>query len=162
MIDLTEARALCSNAEWNLVQSSFAPLLEMPANLKSKIDSVRKLYRKCTVIVRLQHSDSRRNTTLRKIELFAETIRRLEAALHIAEAAQGERPVGIHDEGNTLTEIALPGRSAPPERRDSRIFSALARRGEQGGQKFGSTRSQSHVGSIPRRQQGRRNSSKNH
>jgi hypothetical protein len=164
MVDLSEAHTLCSKSELNLVKSGFAPILETvtPSDLKSKIDSVKELHRKCSDTMNFLHSDSRKTMTGRKIELFAETIGRLEAALSHAETAQNvESPGGNHDAHKTVTEITPP-ENRQPEDRDSRILSALARRGEQSGQKSGSTRSQSHVGSIPRRQQGRRNSSKNH
>jgi hypothetical protein len=171
MVDLSEAHTLCSKSELNLVESSFAPLLETATlpNLKLKINSIKKLHRKCMDMINLLHSESRITTTRRKLELFAETIGRFEAALNNAEIAQGiEGPAGKHDDGKTVLELAAPGLDAPSEQdrklegRESRITSALARRSEQLGQKSGSTRAQSHVGSIPRRQQGRRNSSKNH
>jgi len=164
MVDLSNAQALCSKSEWNLVKSSFAPLLgnDTPLNLKSKINSVKTLHRTYTEMISVLHSESRITKTRKKIELFAETIGRLEAALNNAEVAQAELPPGNDDGGKTVMEIPPLGLNAPPDRRESRILSALAHRGEQSGQKSGSTRSQGHVGSIPRRQQGRRNSSKNH
>jgi len=171
MIDLSEAHSLCSKSELNLVKSSFAPMLETltPSNLRSKIEGVEKLHQKCTAMIKLLHSASRITTTRRKIELFEETIGRLEATLD-KQTAQGiEGPAVKHDDSETVLEIPQPSLDAHPDRderqlegRDSRILSVLARRGEQVGQKSGSTRAQSHVGSIPRRQQGRRNSSKNH
>ena len=90
MVDLNNARALCSKSEWNLVKSSFAPLLETdtPLNLKSKIDSVKTLHGTYTVMIDQLHSESRITRTRQKIELLAETIGRLEAALKNAEAAQ--------------------------------------------------------------------------
>jgi hypothetical protein len=164
MVDLNKAHAVCSKSEWNLVRSSFAPLLETdtPSNLKLKINSVKTLHRTYTDMISRLHSESRITKTRQKIELFAETMERFEAALKNAEVAQGEQtPANDHD-GKTIVEIPSPGLNAPPDRRESPISSALAHRGEQPGQKSGSRRSQSHVGSIPRRQQGRRNSSKNH
>jgi len=164
LVDLNNARALCSKSEWILVKSSFAPLIEKdtPLNLKSKINSVKTLHQTYTDMIRLLHSESRITKTRKKIELFAETIGRLEAALNNAEVAQGELSAGNDDDGKTVMESPSLGVDAPPDRRESRILSALARRGDQSGQKSGSSRSQSHVSSIPRRQQGRRNSSKNH
>ena len=164
MVDLSKARSLCSKVEWNLVKSSFAPLLETdtPLNLKSKIDSLKTLHRTYTDMISRLRSESRITRTRQKIELFAETIGRLEAALNNAEVAQGKLPPGNDDGGKTVMEIPSLSLDSPPDRREMPISSALAHRGEQAGQKSGSTRSQSHVGSIPRRQQGRRNSSKNH
>ena len=156
MVDLNKAHALCSKLEWNLVRSSFAPLLktDTPLNLQSKIDSVKALHRTYTDMIGQLHSESRITKTRQKIELFAETIGRLEAALSKAELAQGELPPGNDDAVKTVVES--------PDPRKSGISSAVAHRGEKSGQKSRSTRPQSHVGSIPRRQQGRRNSSKNH
>jgi hypothetical protein len=164
MVDLNNARALCSKSEWNLVRSSFAPLLETetPLNLRLKINSVKTLHRTYTRMIEQLHSESRITKTRQKLQLLAETIGRLEAALNNAEVAQGELPRGNDDAGKTAMEIASLVPNAPPVRDESRILSALAHRGERSGQKSGSTRSQNHVGSIPRRQQGRRNSSKNH
>ena len=77
-----EARELCSDSEWELVESSFSPVVEMlpPSSLKLRIDRVNKLHRKVTDLVTRQHSDSRKRTTRRKSELFAETVGRFEAA----------------------------------------------------------------------------------
>jgi hypothetical protein len=170
MVDLSEARTLCSKSELNLVESSFAPMLETitPSNLKLKIDDVRKLHQKCTKMISLLHSESRISTTRRKIELFAEAIGRLQAALDNKENSQNaEGPVVKHDIKTTVKEISAPGPDTHSERSarhleslDRRILSA--QRDEQQNPKSRSTRAESHVGSIPRRQQGRRNSSKNH
>jgi|KBSMisStandDraft_5_1062788.scaffolds.fasta_scaffold10254_2 hypothetical protein len=164
MVDLNNAHALCSKLEWNLVKSSFAPLVknETPLNLKSKIDSLKALHRTYTDMISLLHSESRITKTRKKIELFAETIGRLEAALNNAEVAQGELPPENDDDAKAVIEIPSLGLNAPPDRREARILSPLAQRAEKSGHKSGSSRSQSHVNSIPRRQQGRRNSSKNH
>src|SRR5688572_1497836 len=164
MVDLNNALPICSKLEWNLVKSSFSPLIgkDTPSNLKSKINSVKTLHQTHTDMISLLHSESRITKTRQKIELFAETIGRLEAALKNAEVAQRELPAGNDDDVKTLMENPSLGLNAPSDRRDSRISSVLAHRGEQSAQKSGSPRSQSHVGSIPRRQQGRRNSSKNH
>jgi hypothetical protein len=164
MVDLNKAHTLCSKLEWNLVKSSFGPPLETdtPSNLKLKINSVKTLHRTYTDMISRLHSESRISRTRQKIELFAETIGRLEAALNNAGVAQGELTPGNDHDRKTVMEIPSLCLNAPPDRRENPISSALAHRGEQPGQKSGSTRSQSHVGSIPRRQQGRRNSSKNH
>ena len=164
MVDLNKAHALCSKLEWNLVKSSFGPLLETdtPLNLQSKINSVKTLHRTYTDQISQLHSESRINKTRQKIELFAETIGRLEVALNNAEVRQGELPRGNDDGGRTVSEIPSLGLNTPPDQRESRIISALPHRDEQSGQKSVSRRSPSRVVSIPRRQQGRRNSSKNH
>ena len=164
MVDLNKAHALCSKLEWNLVRSSFAPLLktDTPLNLQSKIDSVKALHRTYTDMIGQLHSESRITKTRQKIELFAETIGRLEAALSKAELAQGELPPGNDDAVKTVVESPSLELNAPSDQRENGIPSAPAHRGEKSGQKSGSTRHQGHVGSIPRRQQGRRNSSKNH
>lgn len=171
MVDLSEAHTLCSKSELDLVESSFSPKIEAltPSNLKLKIDGAQKLHGKCTRMISILHSESRIATTRRKIELFAETIGRLQAALDHGENAQGiERPVVMDDDREAVKEILLPGPDKHPDRNDRqaegldrRILSALARRGELDRQSR-STRAEGHAASIPRRQQGRRNSSKNH
>ena len=82
-------RGLCSKSEWELVESSFSPVVETlpPSDLKSRIDRVRKLHWKTTDLVSRQHSDSRKRTTRRKSELFAEAVARFEAALDLVENA---------------------------------------------------------------------------
>jgi hypothetical protein len=62
MIQPREASELCSKSEWELVESSFCPMVEtLPRSaLKSRLDRARKLYRKTTDLVGLQHSDSRK------------------------------------------------------------------------------------------------------
>ena len=73
MIQPSEARELCSKPEWELVESSFSPMVEaFPRSaLKSRLDRARKLYGKTTDLVSLQHSESRKRTTHRKTEMFA-------------------------------------------------------------------------------------------
>jgi len=169
MIDLSEARTLCSKSELTLVESSFAPMLETitPSNLRLKIDDVQKLHQKCTKMISLLHSESRILTTRRKIELFAETIGRLQAALDNKENSENAEGSVVKHDSKTVKEIPVPGPDTHSERNvrhleslDRRILSA--QRDEQRNPKSRSTRAESHVGSIPRRQQGRRNSSKNH
>src|SRR5688572_17892236 len=135
MIDLSEAHSLCSKSELNLVEASFAPKLEMltPSNLRSKIDGVGKLHQKCTAMIKLLHSDARIATTRRKVQLFEETIGRLEAPLN-EQTAQGiEGPAEKHDDTGTVLEIPQPGVDGRPdgnerqlEGRDRRILSDLA------------------------------------
>jgi hypothetical protein len=170
MVDLSEAYTLCSKSELILIECSFTPMLDTitPSNLKLKIDGVKKLHGQCTKMIDLLHSEERVATTRRKITLFAETIGRLQATLDNSENRIGT-PAVKHDGGKTVMEIPPPGLIPPPEQderkpesHDRRIPSALARRGEERVSKSGSMRGQSRVGSTPRRQQGRRNSSKNH
>ena len=166
MIQPSEARELCSKSEWELVESSFSPMVEMfpRSGLKSRLDRVRKLYRKTTDLVSLQHSDSRKRTTRRKTEMFAEAIDRFEATLNFLENAQSVEPSPkdvhnkkIAEETRTLNMDALRERADRElESRKSHVLSALAVRGEQQGQKSGAKHIQSHVGSVNRRQQGRR------
>ena len=94
MIQPSEARELCSKSEWALVESSFSPTVETfpRSGLKSRLDRARKLYRKTTDLVSLQHSDSRKRTTRRKSEMFAEAIDRFEATLNLVENAQSVEP----------------------------------------------------------------------
>ena len=70
MIQPSEARELCSKSEWALVESSFSPTVETfpRSGLKSRLDRARKLYRKTTDLVSLQHSEPRKRTTRRKVE----------------------------------------------------------------------------------------------
>lgn len=160
MIQPSEARQLCSKSEWELVENSFSPAVEtVPrSGLKSRIDRVRKLHRKTTDLVSLQHSDSRKRTTRRKTELFAEALARYDATLHAMEIthpaskdldnnkfAQGTR---------TLNMEALRERAdREPETRKRQLLPALALRGQQQGQKSGATHIQSHIGSVTRRKQ---------
>jgi hypothetical protein len=168
MIQLSEARELCSKAEWELVESSFSPVVETlpPSDVKSRIDRVRKLHRKCTDLVSRQHSDSRKLTTRRKTELFAEAVGRFEATLNLAENVQSVEPASKNvgnrktaEESRTLNMDALRQRADRElESRKTQVLSSLGVRGEQQGQKSGARHIQSHVGSATRRQQGRRDS----
>ena len=168
MIQLSDARELCSKSEWELVDSSFPPMVEtFPRSaLKSRLDRARKLNQKTTDLVSLQHSESRKRTTRRKTELFAEAVDRFEAALNILENAQSVEPSpkAVHnkkmaEETRTLNMDALQERADRElESRKSHVLSALAVRGEQQGQKSGARQIHSHVGSVNRRQQGRRDS----
>ena len=94
IIQPSEARELCSKSEWELVGSSFSTVIEAlsPADLKSRIDRVRKLHRKCTDLINRQHSESRKLTTRRKTELFAEAIGRFETSLKLLENSAGVAP----------------------------------------------------------------------
>ena len=160
MIQPNEARELCSNSQWELVQSSFSPMVEAfsSSDLKSRIDRSRKLHRKTTDLVSLQHSDSRKRTTRRKTEVFAEAVARFEATLNVMENAH---PASKNDDNNklakatrTLNMDALRERAdREVESRKRHLLPALALRGEQQGQKSGATHIQSHVGSVTRRKQ---------
>jgi hypothetical protein len=163
IIQPSEARELCSKSEWKLVDSSFSPFIEAlsPSDLKSRIDRVSKLHRKCKDLINRQHSDSRKRTTLRKTELFAEAILRFETSLRIVENEYGVEPpasknIDSKTEGtHTFNLDALRERADHEfENRKSEMLSALAARGEQQRGRSGEKRIQSHVGSVTRRQQG--------
>jgi hypothetical protein len=163
MIQPSEARELCSKSEWELVENSFAPVVEtIPrSGLKSRIHRIRKLHRKTTDLVSLQHSDSRKRTTRRKTELFAEALARYEATLNAMEITH---PASKDIDHNKFAKFAKGRRSLDmdalqeradrePERRKRQLLPALALRGEQQAQKSGATHIQSHVGSVTRRKQ---------
>jgi hypothetical protein len=166
MIQTTEARELCSESEWELVESSFSPALEVLvlSDLKSTLGRIRKLHQKSRDMVDRQHSDARKLTTRRKTALFAEAIGRLEAAQGSLEKAHRVFPDPKNVEsGNLAEEARALSVSAAQERADRELesrkrhdLSAMAVRGEQQGGKSGSRRIQSHVGSATRRQQKRR------
>jgi hypothetical protein len=170
-IQTSEARKLSSKSEWELIVSSFPPMVEtFPRSvLKSRLDRARKLLRKTTDLVSMQHSDSRKRTTLRKTEMFAEAIERLEAALNFVENTQSVEPApkDVHtkrlaEETRTLNMDALRERADRElESRKSEVLAALVVHGEQQALKSGATHIQSHAGSVNRRQQGRRDT-KNH
>jgi hypothetical protein len=165
-IQPNEAQELCSKSEWELVESSFSPMVEMllRSDLKSRLERVRKLYRKTTDLVSLQHSDSRKRTTHRKTEMFAEAGDRLEGTLNLVEGALSIEPSPkdlhnkkAHEEARSLNMAALQDRTDRElESRKSHALAALAVQGEQQRQKSGARHIQSHVGSVNRRQQGRR------
>jgi len=154
MIQHSEARELCTNSEWELVDSSFSLMVEMfpPPGLKRRMERVRKLHAKPG------------KTTRRKTELFAETIGRFEAALSVyANAAVSDPDVkNVDDEKvaevtRTLNMDGLRERADRKlESRKSHVQSAMALRGEQQGQKSGAKHIQSHVGSVTRRNQAKR------
>lgn len=168
MIRQDEARELCSKSEWTLLESSFSPLVEaLPVSeLKTRLKRIRKLQQKSEAVVELQHSDHRKQTTRRKIELFAEANARLEAALTFLEKAHRLAPVSQNEDREKLAEETrasslktLQARAdAERESRERRVLSAISVRGEQQANKSGARRVQSHVGSATRRQQGRRDS----
>lgn len=162
MIELAKAQSLCSKSEWNLVKGSFArpPETETTLNLKSKISLVKELHQKCTDTIAFLHSDLRITRTRQKIELFEEVIQRLQVALATLEAARREASAENESDVKTVMDIPSLGLTSA-DRADSRIVSPLTRRGDDRVQKSGAT-PRSHLASIPRRQQGRRNSSKNH
>jgi hypothetical protein len=165
-IQTSEARELCSKLEWELIESSFSPMVETfpRSDLKSRLDRARKLHRKTTDLVSLQHSESRKRTTLRKTEMFAEAIERFEAALNCLENTKSVElaPKDVHNrrlakETRTLNMDALRERADRElESRKSEVLSALTVHGVQQAQKSGARHIQSHVGSVNRRQQGRR------
>jgi hypothetical protein len=166
MIQSSEARELCSKSEWKLIESSFSPMVEMfpRSGLKSRLDLARKLFGKTTHLVSLQHSESRKRTTRRKTEMFAEAIERFEATLTLVENPQSVEatPKDVHNKKlaeatRILNMDALRERADRQlESRKSHVLSALAVHGAQQAQKSGARHIQSHVGSVNRRQQARR------
>ncbi len=166
MIQTSEARELCSKSEWKLIESSFSPMVETfpRSGLKSRVDLARKLFGKTRDLVSLQHSESRKRTTRRKTEMFAEAIERFEATLTLVENTQSVEatPKDVHNRKlaeatRTLNMDALRERADRElESRKSQVLSALAVHGEQQAQKSGARHIQSHVGSVNRRQQRRR------
>jgi hypothetical protein len=165
IIQPSEARELCSRSEWRLVECSFSLAMDAlsPSDLKSIIDRVTKLHRKCTDLVNRQHSDSRKRTTCRKTELFAEAIGRLKSSLKLVDGEYGVEPPAAKSIGRKAEETQMFDLDALRERADhefekrkSEMLSALAARGEQQRGRSGEKRIQSHVGSVTRRQQGRR------
>ena len=103
MIQPSEERELCSKSEWELVESSFSPMVETfpRSGLKSRIDRIRKLHRKTGDLVSRQHSDSRKRTTRRKADLFAEAVARFEATLNLIENAH---PASKNVDNNKLVK----------------------------------------------------------
>jgi hypothetical protein len=164
MIQTSEARQLCSKSEWELMESSFSPKVEtFPRSaLKSRLDRARKLYRKATDLVSLQHSESRKRTTRRKTEMFAEAIERFETALNLLENAQSVESVPkdahnekVAEETRILNMDALQDRAnQEPSSRKSELLSALGAYGQQQKGRSGARGVQSHVGSVNRRRQG--------
>ena len=161
MIQPGEARELCSKSEFKLVEGSFSPMVEtlLPSDLKSRIYRVRKLHRKCADLVSRQHSDSRKRTTRRKTELFAEAVGRFEATLNLVGSAHSVQPAWKNVDNKTAEEARTLNMDALRERanrervsRKSQVLSAMAVWGEQQGQKSGATHILSHVGSVTRRQ----------
>jgi hypothetical protein len=98
--------------------------------------------------------------------MFREAIDRFEATLNLVESAESGAPTpkDIHSkktaEGTrTLNIDALQERAnQEPASRKSEALSALAAYGEQQKRRSGARGVQSHVGSVNRRQQGRRDS----
>jgi len=96
--------------------------------------------------------------------MFAAAIERFEAALNFVENIKSVElaPKHVHNkrlakETRTLNMDALQERADRElESRKSEVLSALAVHGEQQAQKSGARHIQSHVGSVNRRQQGRR------
>ena len=162
MIQPGEARKLCSKSEWVLLESSFAPSVEAlsASDLKSRINRVGKLRQDSEDLVNLQHSDDRKRTTRRKIELFAEAVGRLESTLShlekvapVSKSVDGEKPT---EQTRTLNTGALQvSADTELERRTKHVLSAFAVRGEQQGEK-GARRIPGRVLPANHRQQGRR------
>ena len=98
-IQTSEARELCSKPEWELIESSFSPMVEAfpRSGLRSRLDRTKKHHAKTAELVSLQHSESR--TTLRRTEMIAEAIERFEAALNFAENTKSVElaPKDVHN-----------------------------------------------------------------
>lgn len=166
MIQTSEARELCSESEWALVESSFSPAVEAlsSSDLKARLGRVKKLYQKSRDLVDRQHSDARKRTTRRKNDLFAEAIGRFEAALTFLEKAHRVVAISNNVDNEKLADEtrALKASAAQEvadrklKSRKSHVLSAMAVRGQQQGGKSGAKRIQSHVGSATRRQQAKR------
>jgi hypothetical protein len=90
MIESSEARELCSQSEWELVESSFSPSIEAlpPADMKSRLVRAKELHGEMSGLLDLEHSEAGKLTTQRKIKVLAETIGRFEATLELVEIAQ--------------------------------------------------------------------------
>ena len=165
MIQPGEARKLCSKSEWPLLESTFSPSVEAlsVSDLKSRINHVRKLHQDSEDLVHLQHSDDRKRTTQRKIELFAEAVDRLESTLNHLEKVGPVLKSGdsekLPEQARTLNVGALQvPADLELERRKKHVLAAFAVRGEQQGEKSGARRIQSRVVPANHRQQGRRDS----
>ena len=165
MIQPGEARELCSKSEWALVESSFSPLLETlsPADLESRIQRASTLHRKAEALIDLQHSDSRKRTTRRKAALFGEVVGRFEAGLKLVEKANISQPSDnsgkrqITEKTRALNRDALRQRSDREfQRRKNEVLAAAAVHSEQQKGASGEKRIQSHVGSVTRRRQAKR------
>jgi hypothetical protein len=115
-------------------------------------------------VISFEHSAARKHTALRKTELFNESIGRLETILNMLEIGHsGESASKNADAGKMLEETRALNMEALQQRVDqevvsqkSHVLSALGLRGEQQGQKSGAKHIQSHVGSVNRKKQGRR------
>jgi len=162
MIQTTEARDLCAESEWTLVESSFSPALEAlpPSDLKSGLGRVKKLHQESMNVVDRQHSDARKHTTSLRIQLFAEAMNRFKAALTLLEKARVVATSNDVDHEKLAEETRASAAREREDReltsRNSHVLSAMAVRGEQQGGKSGAKRIQSHVGSATRRRQARR------
>ena len=165
MVQPREARELCSASEWRVVKSSLSPLVETlsASDLKKRLEHVRKLYRKGSDLVSRQHSESRKRTTRRKNEMFAEAVDRFRAALDLIGHTGDAQPVtknnGMDVSENTSRHYmdALQYRNDHEfANRNSQSLSALAEQAEQLKSKSGTRGIQGHVAAANRRQQGRR------
>ena len=119
MIQPSEAHELCSKSEWALVESSFSPIVETlsPSDLESRVDRASKLHRKSIKLINVQHSDSRKRTSRRKAELFAEVVARFESSLKLSEKSNSAQPSNnagkqhVTEKTRTLNRDALRERS---------------------------------------------------
>jgi hypothetical protein len=134
-IQISEALKLCSESEWELIEHSFSPMVAMlpRSALKFRLGLARKLYAKSADLVSLQHLEPRKRTTRRKVEMFAEAIDRIEAALDLLANAQSVVPAPkdahnrkIAEETRPLNMGSLEKRAySEPANRKSQSLSAL-------------------------------------
>lgn len=167
IIQRSEARELCSEAEWKLVGSSFPPVIETlgRSDVKSRLERVTKLHRKTTELIDLQHSPARQKTTGRKAAMLAAAVQRLEIRLKALEStpAPAAAPKVVQDQKTTEKQTrsikALQDRAAGETAGHKRqSASVLSFQGEQQKRKSGARAVQAHVGAVNRREQGRRDS----
>jgi len=166
MIQSSEARQLCSKAEWEMIESSFSPLVETLAlsDLKSRSARVGRLLRKITDLASPQAPGASGRTARRRFALFAEVVVRLDANRDLMQAAHRLQPAPRHlvtrkkaEAARRLNMKGLQSRSdSELESRKSHVKSATAVRGARVGAQSGEKRIQSHVGSSARRQQAHR------
>lgn len=164
MVQPSEARELCSNSEWKVVERSLSPQVETlsRSDLKSGLAYARELYRKGTALAGLQHTGSRKSANRRRNTMFAEAVDRFRDVLKLQEDTSDTQTVfnSVHKKLNKNVSIkvdSLPGRDDQGVRSDkSQSLSALADYGQQQMCKSGARGVQGHVSSANRRQQVRR------
>lgn len=167
MIQPIEARDLCSKSEWELIRSSFSPVVETleRSDLKSRVDRARHLYRKTTERMGGKPLGVLKPTRRRKAELFAEAVARFGTTLNTFESdTRVESMLRVADNGTLFGEetpamnldVLRERAGRTVESRKSKGPSALAAQAEQQREKFGAMHISSHVGSFARRRQATR------